>query len=91
MVSSVQEQQPNRMKNNLSDTHWKKWLTFCVYGNALVLVLFGLYYFLIPSIILIQDIREPALYTGKMPGFVYRWHQELSGKYVVWARERVAS
>lgn len=70
---------------------WKKFLIVCIYGNAIVLALIGIYYFVIPSIILIQDIRDPALYTGEIPKFVYRWHRNLSERYETWARERVAS
>jgi hypothetical protein len=77
--------------NNNSDIRWRKRLIICVYGNAIVIALVGLYYFIFPSVILIQDIRDPALHTGEMPKFVYRWHLELSEKYEIWARDRVAS
>ena len=70
---------------------WAKWLAICVYGNAVVIILAGLYYFIFPIFILIHDVRDPALKTGEMPEFVYRWHRELSEKYAVWARERVDS
>ena len=78
------------MKND-PDMRWNKLLTICVYGNAIVVAIVALYFFLIPFGVLVLDIRDPALHTGEMPHFVYRWHQELSGKYETWARDRVAS
>jgi hypothetical protein len=78
------------MKND-PDMRWNKWLTICVYGNAIVVAIVALYFFLIPFGVLVLDIRDPALHTGEMPHFVYRWHQELSGRYETWARDRVAS
>ena len=78
------------MKHN-PDMRWRKLLAICVYGNALVLALVGLYFFILPSAILIHDVRDPALRTGEMPQFAYRWHRGLSGKYETWARARVAS
>lgn len=77
--------------NNLPAIQWKRLLMICVYGNAMVISLVGLYYFILPSVILTRDIRDPALVTGEMPKFTYRWHQALSERFEIWARDRVAS
>jgi hypothetical protein len=54
---------------------WEKLLTFCVYGNTIIVAILVFYFLIIPFGILVYDIRDPALYTGEMPHFVYRWHK----------------
>lgn len=70
---------------------WQDRLTLCVYGNAIVLFLAAVYFFILPFGILVHDLGDPALRTGGMPHFAYRWHRALSARYEPWARERVAA
>ncbi|HEX2697772.1 MAG TPA: hypothetical protein VHM28_08690 [Anaerolineales bacterium] len=62
-----------------------------VYGNVILTLLIATYLFFMPAGILIHDLRDPGLSTGETPRFTFRWHQSLSKRYEVWARERVAS
>lgn len=63
----------------------------CVYINAMLVAVLSLYSFIAPAVILAQDLSEPALSSGDVPRFAYRWHRKLSGDFETWARQRVAS
>lgn len=78
------------MKNDAA-IRGNKLLTICLYGNALLVAILALYFFIIPMGLIVLDIRDSALQSGEMPHFVYRWHKGLSGKYETWARDRIAS
>lgn len=62
-----------------------------VFGNMLLLILIGTYYFLIPAGIIVADLMDPGLRTGEIPNFTFRWHRQLSDKFEPWAKERVVS
>ena len=68
----------------------KKQLGLCVSINAVIMVLLSLYALLIPSLMLICDLRDPGLYSNEIPCCAFRWHQALSPRYEKWARARVA-
>lgn len=61
------------------------------YGNALVLLSLATYFFIAPFLILVNDIRDPALHSNNIPQFSYRWHKQLSDKIEPWALNRIAS
>ncbi len=67
----------------------RKALTICVCVNAVIAAALSLYLFLIPAAMLTWNLRDPALYGGKIPPCVFRWHRALSPKYERWARQRV--
>ena len=65
--------------------------TVCVYTNALLVIILSLYLFVAPILLLAQDLSEPALSSGEVPRFAFRWHRALSTDLEDWARQRVAS
>ena len=67
----------------------KKQLTLCVNVNAVIFILLSAYVLLIPAGMLICDLRDPALYSDRMPRCAFRWHKALSPRYEKWARRRV--
>ena len=69
----------------------KKYLTLCITINAVIIICLSVYAFLIPAGMMIHDLRDPGLYSDKMPRCVFRWHKALSPKYEKWARLRVES
>jgi len=69
----------------------KKRLTLCVNINAAIMIFLSAYALLIPAGMLIHDLRDPGLYSDKMPRCVFRWHKALSPRYEKWARQRVES
>jgi len=69
----------------------KKYLILCVIVNAIIIISLSVYAFLVPAGMMIYDLRDPGLYSNKMPRCVFRWHKALSGKYEKWARRRVKS
>jgi len=66
-------------------------LTIPIYDNALIIVLLTIYFFFLPLIVIVTDLREPALYNGDIPQFTFRWHHNLSDQFEDWARGRVNS
>ena len=66
-----------------------KYLRLCVKINAAVVIVLAFYVFLIPTALIIYNLRDPGLYSNKIPRCVFRWHKSLSPKYEKWARKRV--
>ena len=62
-----------------------------IYGNAIILIAVVIYFFALPTVILIQDINDPGLRSGSMPRFAFRLHQSLSERIERWAVSRVSS
>ncbi len=62
-----------------------------IYTNAAVAVITVIYLLILPVGILVQDLNDPGLRSGKIPAFAFRWHQSLSKRYQPWAVQRVAS
>ena len=69
----------------------KKRFTLCVITNAAVMIFLSVYAFLVPAGMTMHNLRDPGLYSDKMPRFVYGWHRALSPKYEKWARSHVES
>jgi hypothetical protein len=59
--------------------------------NVAVQLCLAAYFFLIPSVMVIRDVSDPALKTGGIPRAAWRVHHALTGRYESWARRRVAS
>jgi len=64
---------------------------FCKYGGALVLCLVAVYYFLVPGVLVVGDLSDPAFRGEGIPRVAWRLHRNLSEPYARWARRRVAS
>jgi hypothetical protein len=62
-----------------------------VYGNAIIVLIFVIYFFAIPAGILVRALNDPGLRTGKIPRIAFRWHRSLSERFEPWARKRIAS
>ena len=62
-----------------------------IYGNSILLITFTIYFFVLPTVILIQALGDPGLRSGETPGYAFRWHQSLSERIEEWALNRVAS
>ena len=63
----------------------------CRYGNAAVILILAVYFFLMPGAIVVQYLRDPGLRSDGIPRCAFRWHRALSPRYERWARERLAS
>lgn len=62
-----------------------------IYLRSAFLAFFAVYFLIIPTAILIHDLRDPGLYNNQIPHFTYRWHRSLSGEITPWATDRVES
>ena len=51
-----------------------------VYVNAVIVVAVALYFFALPTAILVQGISDPGLRSGEMPRSMFRLHRSLSQK-----------
>jgi hypothetical protein len=51
----------------------------------------SVYFLLIPALISLHDLRDPALETGQVPRLGWRLFRALTPRYEAWARSRVAS
>lgn len=63
----------------------------CRYGNAAVIFVLAVYFFLIPGAIVVHHLRDPGLRGEGIPRYAFRWHRALSPHYERWARKRLAS
>jgi hypothetical protein len=63
----------------------------CQFFNAAVLVLFALYFFLIPGVVVIHDLSDPNLRSAGIPQSAWSFHRDLSPKFEHWARKRLGS
>jgi hypothetical protein len=68
-----------------------KQLVLSVYVNGVLIAALSVYLFFAPVLILVHDLSEPALATGEVPRFAFRWHREISGDLELWAQQRVVS
>ena len=65
------------------------WMT---HVNAVIVIGPALWFFLLPGVILIRDLTDPALRQPLgIPRAAWRVHQHLTPRYEQWARERIAS
>jgi hypothetical protein len=63
----------------------------CRTGCAVVALGIAVYLLLIPALIAIHDLRDPARRTGGIPRAAWRLLRTLTPKHEAWARSRVAS
>jgi len=66
-------------------------ISFCRYVNAVVVILFSLFFFLIPGLTVVHDLSDPNIRSAGIPQSAWKLHQTLSPKFEKWARERLDS
>ncbi len=66
-------------------------MAICVYVNTLGALALSLYFFVLPVVLVVRDLGDPALRSGGIPRCTFRWHRALSPRYEKWARSRVAA
>ena len=69
----------------------RRLLAICVHVNMTVAVVLSVILFVLPVVMIIRALDDPALRGEGIPSFAFRWHRALSPKYEKWARGRVAS
>lgn len=65
--------------------------TLCKYGNAAIVVIFSLCFFIVPAVTILIALADPALGARGIPRFAKRLHRTLTPSYAKWARQRVAN
>jgi hypothetical protein len=78
------------------DLHWSRAMIrtrarVLAYGNGFLALGLGAYFFLIPAILVLSDVHDPALREGNIPRAAWRLHRSLTPRYERWARERIVS
>ena len=66
-------------------------VSICRYGNCAILLFATIYFFFIPTILLIFYLNDPGLKGQGVPRFAFRIHRHLAPRYEKWARQRVES
>ncbi|MEI7728495.1 MAG: hypothetical protein WCO56_02940 [Verrucomicrobiota bacterium] len=69
----------------------EKFITFCRYCNAAVLLFVALFFFILPGATVIHDLQDFNLRSASIPKAAWRMHRDLTPKYEQWARERLDS
>jgi len=66
-------------------------IAVCCYGNAGLWILMAVYFFLIPFVLMVYYLVDPAMKEGGICRFAVSLHRSVSPKYERWARERIES
>lgn len=66
-------------------------IRMCRQGNLVVSAVLALCFFMIPGVIVVRDVADPAIRGPGIPRVAWRVHRQLSARYERWARERIAS
>lgn len=66
-------------------------IRICHYSNAVVMILISLFFFLIPGLIVVDELADPAIRSAAIPRCAWALHRDLSPKFEQWARKRLAS
>ncbi len=72
-------------------TSEQKAIRLCRYFNAAVLILFSLFFFLMPGVTVVRDLSDPGIRSGGIPRSAWRLHRALTPQFERWARERLDS
>ena len=59
--------------------------------NCAVQLILAVYFFIIPSVMVIYDVTDPALKNGEIPRVAWRVHKAITPRYETWARRRIES
>jgi hypothetical protein len=72
--------------------NWRfKALNFCKLFNSAFLVYIALFIFLVPGIIVLNDLSDPNIRSGVIPKSAWRLHRSLTPRYARWAKQRLES
>jgi len=63
----------------------------CLNANAAIVILVAFFFFLIPGIIVIHQLSDPAIRSPGIPQIAWKLHQNLSPQFEQWATGRVIS
>ena len=63
----------------------------CRYSNAAVLILFSLFFFIVPGVTVVFELADSGVRSPTIPKSAWRLHRSLSPRYERWARTRLAS
>jgi hypothetical protein len=63
----------------------------CRYGNMTIILLFGLFIFVIPGLLVMHELAEANPGAGAIPKFAWAFHRTLSPKFEKWAQDRIDS
>jgi len=66
-------------------------IKICRYGNAAILVLIALFFFLLPGVTVVQELTDPGIRSAGIPQSAWKLHQTFSPKLEQWAKERLDS
>lgn len=69
----------------------EKVIRFCRRTNAMFLILFSLFFFLLPAATVIVELNDANIRTAGIPKAAWSLHPDLSPKYERWARARLKS
>ncbi|MBA4387261.1 MAG: hypothetical protein C0404_04725 [Verrucomicrobia bacterium] len=81
----------NTSQQNGTDAPINRIASACKYANTLILIILGLYFFIVPGVITAYYLSDPALKGPGIPKIVWRTHKSITPRYETWARERIAS
>jgi len=60
-------------------------------GNVLIASALAAYFLLIPGILVVRNLCDPAMETGDIPREAWRLHRYLTPRYEGWVKNRIAS
>jgi len=63
----------------------------CVVANAAALAVLAAYFFFVPGVLVVRDVRDPALSRDAVPRAAWRLFHFLTPRYERWAGTRIAS
>ena len=66
-------------------------LLLCGYANAVVCLVLAVYFLIIPGILVVGFMQDPALHGKGIPRIAWWVHRHVTPRYERWARERTAS
>lgn len=66
-------------------------IAVCCYANAVLLLLIAVYFFLIPFVLMVYYLVDPAIKDRGISRFAVSVHRSISPKYERWAHERIKS
>src|SRR5882724_5528395 len=66
-------------------------INICRYGNAAIMVLVALFFFLMPVATVVHELSDPNIRSAGIPQSAWNLHRALSPRFETWAGERLDS